>query len=96
MAQLKKYLIHVIYECPLSAWGKPAKEDEWRVYEANELPRPGQILDNNCGEPFFLEACHDERTYCEEKGKISKVEEFSPERARQLGLLGLEEKVEKL
>lgn len=93
MVQFKKYLIHVRYECPLEVWGEPAKKDEWRIYEANEPPRIGQLLDNSCGEPYFLEACNDGNTYCEEKGRISKVEAFSPEKAKQLGL---EEKVEKV
>ena len=86
MEQPKRYLIHVEYECPLQVWGKPAKENEWRIHESSESPRIGQFLGNSCGEPYFLEACDDGKVYCEERGRIAKVEEFSPGRAKQLGL----------
>jgi hypothetical protein len=86
----QKFIVFIEYNCGYAPWGKTSREDEWTVYETNVHPKIGDGFGGGCGGGMHpSESCDEpdsQGKLCNEKGKITKIEEYSAKRAMELGL----------
>ncbi|MEK6887667.1 MAG: hypothetical protein AABX14_01850 [Candidatus Aenigmatarchaeota archaeon] len=90
--QLKKYLVFVEHRCPLGT-SEVGVRDGWRCYEAIEPLQIGARLLDRCGGAAHHEwggvlypsdSC--DTVHCEERGIVTRIEDYSLQRARELGI----------
>jgi hypothetical protein len=84
----KKFIVFVEYNCDYAPWGKKHMEDFWAIREYYKKPQAGEDFnDFHCYTPSELCDEPDARgNLCNSKGKITKIEEYSPFRAKELGV----------
>jgi hypothetical protein len=83
---MKRYIVFVEHGCPLSIGGQPGRADDWRVYEGNE-PVVGMKLNDGCGggmHPYT--SCDDGPPFCNERGIVKEVLDYTQAMAQELGL----------
>lgn len=83
-----KYLLHVRYACcvQIPTGGLLGPADEWVIYKGRRVPEVGETgFGRTCRSYVSLQACEDTDCYAE-GGIIDKIEPYSIERARELGL----------
>jgi hypothetical protein len=96
----KKFLIFVEHRCRFPKENSSHKADDWRVYESGQQPHIGEKLGDYCPgeivsarldhhglfETEYPLGCPIRSDLCEEKGRVTKIEEYSQKRAKELGL----------
>lgn len=78
-----KFLLNIGYTCASPSW---APGNRWFLYEGKEMPAIGAMGFGsiNCYNYVSVQSCESEN--CNLEDRVEKIEPYTPERAKELGL----------